>query len=75
MKAIQVEGQELSWSDAPEPTLGVGEVLIANKATALNRADLAQRARTPRPPLLELWRMERGGMGDGSLFVGAARCV
>lgn len=50
MKAIQVEGQELSWIDAPEPTLGVGEVLIANKATALNRADLAQRAGHYAPP-------------------------
>ena len=50
MKAVQVEGQELPWVDAAEPTLGVGEVRIANKATALNRADLAQRAGHYAPP-------------------------
>ena len=50
MKAIQVDGQELRWNDVVEPPLGVGEVRIANRATALNRADLAQRAGHYAPP-------------------------
>ena len=50
MKAIQVDGRELRWEDVVEPPLGVGEVRIANQATALNRADLAQRAGHYAPP-------------------------
>lgn len=50
MKAIQVDGQELRWNEVVEPPLGVGEVRIANRATALNRADLAQRAGHYAPP-------------------------
>lgn len=50
MKAILVEGDELIWSDAPEPSLGVGEVRIDNRATAVNRADLAQRTGGYPPP-------------------------
>ncbi len=50
MKAIQVDGQKLQWDDVVEPALGVGEVRIANRATALNRADLAQRAGHYAPP-------------------------
>ncbi|MDE0008428.1 MAG: NAD(P)H-quinone oxidoreductase [Gammaproteobacteria bacterium] len=50
MKAILVEGDELIWGDAPEPTLGAGEVKIDNCATAVNRADLAQRAGGYPPP-------------------------
>jgi putative PIG3 family NAD(P)H quinone oxidoreductase len=50
MKAIQVDGQELRWNDVVEPPVGVGEVRIANRATALNRADLAQRAGHYAPP-------------------------
>jgi len=50
MKAIQVEGQELRWNDVVEPPLGVGEVRIINRATALNRADLAQRVGDYAPP-------------------------
>ena len=52
MKAIeQVEGR-LCWSDAEDLKPGVGEILIANRATAINRADLLQRkgAYPPPPP-------------------------
>ena len=50
MKAILVEGDELTWGDAPEPALGPGEVKIDNRATAVNRADLAQRTGGYPPP-------------------------
>ena len=50
MKAILVEGDELVWGDAPEPSLGVGEAKIDNRATAVNRADLAQRTGGYPPP-------------------------
>ncbi len=50
MKAIRVVGDDLVWSDADEPTLGAGEVRIENHATAVNRADLAQRAGGYPPP-------------------------
>ncbi len=44
MKAIVVEDNALRWRTLPDPVAGVGEVLIRNRATAINRADLAQRA-------------------------------
>ena len=50
MKAILVEGDELIWGNAAEPALGVGEVKIDNRATAVNRADLAQRTGGYPPP-------------------------
>ena len=50
MKAICVAGDELVWQDAEEPALGPGQVKIANRATAVNRADLAQRAGGYPPP-------------------------
>ena len=50
MKAILVEGDELVWGDAPVPELGVGQVAIENHATAVNRADLSQRAGNYPPP-------------------------
>ena len=50
MKAILVEGDELIWGDATEPSVGVGEVKIDNRATAVNRADLAQRTGGYPPP-------------------------
>lgn len=41
----------LEWAYAPDPTPGEGEVLVAVHATALNRADLMQRAgKYPPPP-------------------------
>jgi putative PIG3 family NAD(P)H quinone oxidoreductase len=50
MKAIVVENNTMRWQDAPDPVAGVGEVLIRNHATAINRADLAQRAGGYPPP-------------------------
>ncbi len=50
MKAILVEGNELAWAEAEAPALGPGEVRIDNHATAVNRADLAQRAGGYPPP-------------------------
>jgi putative PIG3 family NAD(P)H quinone oxidoreductase len=50
MKAIVVDDKALQWRDVPDPTPGVGEVLIRNRATAINRADLAQRAGAYPPP-------------------------
>src|SRR5215470_12465042 len=50
MKAIVVDGNALQWRDVPDPTPGVGEVLIRNRATAINRADLAQRQGFYPPP-------------------------
>src|SRR5690606_11101061 len=39
------------WTDAPDPAVGPGQVRIRVAATAVNRADLAQRAgRYPPPP-------------------------
>jgi putative PIG3 family NAD(P)H quinone oxidoreductase len=50
MEAIAVDGQTLVWRAAPDPVAGVGEILIRNRATAINRADLAQRAGAYPPP-------------------------
>ena len=50
MKAIHVRGEDLVWAEAEEPAPGPGEVLIENHATAVNRADLAQRAGGYPPP-------------------------
>ena len=51
MKAILVEDDALAWGEAEEPVLGPGQVRIDNYATAVNRADLAQRAGRYPPPL------------------------
>lgn len=54
MKAISVDvtrpGRPLVWQDAPDPTFGPDEVLVEIHATALNRADLMQRAGNYPPP-------------------------
>jgi putative PIG3 family NAD(P)H quinone oxidoreductase len=43
--------ESLTWSEVPDPTPGPGEVLIDVHASAVNRADLFQRAgRYPPPP-------------------------
>ncbi len=53
MKAISIHHDEqrvqLLWEDAPDPVYGADEVLVAVKATAVNRADLLQ-ARGFYPP-------------------------
>ena len=54
MKAIQIRepgGPDvLDWTDVPDPVPGVGEVLIEVAASAVNRADLLQRAGFYPPP-------------------------
>jgi putative PIG3 family NAD(P)H quinone oxidoreductase len=54
MKAIVVQtekdGQPLLWQDVADPKFGPDEVLVAIHATALNRADLSQRAGNYPPP-------------------------
>ncbi len=50
MKAILVRDNALHWSDVPDVVPDVGEVLIKNHATAINRADLAQRGGAYPPP-------------------------
>ena len=43
MRAIINEKDALVWGEAPDPVAGSGEILIRNRATAINRADLVQR--------------------------------
>lgn len=54
MKAIIVDVDQadrpLVWQDVPDPTYGADEVLVHVTATALNRADLMQRAGAYPPP-------------------------
>ena len=50
MKAIEIDGDHLVWTDTPSPSLGDGEIRIRVKASAVNRADLAQRAGGYPPP-------------------------
>lgn len=54
MKAIaiqtELEDRPLVWQDTPAPAYGDDEVLVDVFATALNRADLAQRAGNYPPP-------------------------
>ena len=52
MKAILVDSRDrsLSWSEVPDPVLKPDEVLVKIHASALNRADLMQRAGDYPPP-------------------------
>ena len=51
MKAISVVGERVEWTEHDDPRPGPGEVLIRVRATAVNRADLLQRAGAyPVPP-------------------------
>ncbi len=55
MKAIVVQsdrpGRPLAWTEVPDPEYAADEVLVDVQATALNRADLMQRAGNyPAPP-------------------------
>ena len=50
MKAIQVDGEKLIWADFASAQCGAGEVKIRVHATAINRADLLQRAGGYPPP-------------------------
>ncbi len=50
MKAIEVQGKTLAWTEVESPPCGVGEVRIRVAATAVNRADLVQRSGGYPPP-------------------------
>ena len=50
MKAINQVDSKLIWQEHPDPDIKEGEVLIAVKATAVNRADLIQRSGNYPPP-------------------------
>ena len=47
MKAIQVDGEDLVWADFAPSACTAGTVKIRVHATAINRADLLQRAELP----------------------------
>ncbi len=78
MKAIRVVGDRLAWTDAGESLgePGPGHVRIANRASAVNRADLVQReGRYPPPPgASDVLGLECAGVveavGDGVARVG-----
>ena len=75
MKAIQITepgGPDvLEWTEAPDPVPSAGEVLIEVTASAVNRADLLQRAGhyPPPPGASEILGLECSGriaaLGDG----------
>ena len=51
MKAVLIgTNKELIWSDVPDPVIRDDEVLLEVHCTALNRADLLQRAGQYPPP-------------------------
>src|SRR4051794_34247905 len=55
MRGVLLRGaggpEVLSWGELPEPTAGTGEVLVKVAASAVNRADVAQRqGHYPPPP-------------------------
>ena len=50
MKAIIVDGDAWRWGKVDDPRPGVGEILIRNEASAVNRADLIQAAGGYPPP-------------------------
>ena len=83
MKAIRVDGDELVWAEAPIGEPGPGEVRIAIRATAVNRADLAQRrgAYPPPPGASDILGLECAGVveavgeGVGRVAAGDAVCA
>lgn len=68
MKAIHVdatqEGRPLLWQETNDPALAADEVLVEIHATALNRADLSQRAGNypPPPGASEILGLEMAGV-------------
>ena len=83
MKAIRVVGDRLVWTDAVVGDPGPGQVTIAIRASAVNRADLAQRAGgyPPPPGASDILGLECAGVvdavGDGvsRVDVGDAVCA
>lgn len=68
MNAIHVDttqaGRPLVWQETADPTVGSEEVLVEIRATALNRADLMQRAGNypPPPGASEILGLEMAGV-------------
>lgn len=64
MKAVQIEGEQLLWRDYSDPEMGANDVLIEVYATAVNRADLVQRAGfyPPPPGASEIMGLECAGV-------------
>ena len=64
MKSIQIDGDRLTWSDSEIHGPGPGEVGIAVRASAVNRADLLQRrgAYPPPPGASEVLGLECAGV-------------
>ncbi len=83
MKAIRVDGDRLVWTDASLGDPGPGHVRIAIRASAVNRADLVQRAGhyPPPPGASDILGLECAGIvdavGDGvsRVDVGDAVCA
>src|SRR3954453_15466261 len=54
MRAVTLSGpggpEVLEWGEVPDPVVEAGEVLVDVVATAVNRADLLQRAGNYAPP-------------------------
>ena len=81
MKAIQIDGDRLVWADAPSPSPGPGEIRIDVHATAVNRADLVQRAGgyPPPPGASEILGLECAGtvseVGEGVTRVSPGQAV
>ncbi|MDE0225563.1 MAG: NAD(P)H-quinone oxidoreductase [Gammaproteobacteria bacterium] len=81
MKAIRVDGDRLVWTDAPVGDPGPGHVRIAIRASAVNRADLVQRAGhyPPPPGASDILGLECAGVvdavGDGVSRVGVGDAV
>ena len=66
MRAILQQGDGLVWGETDTPEPGRGELRIAVHATAVNRADLIQRAGHYRPPpgASEILGLECAGVVD-----------
>jgi putative PIG3 family NAD(P)H quinone oxidoreductase len=84
MRAITVDGTgQLRWQEAPDPSVGPGEVLLSVTAAGINRADLLQAAgKYPPPPgtseILGLevsGRVAAVGAGVADVAVGQPVCA
>lgn len=83
MKAIQVDGDRLVWGEAAVVEPGAGEVRIAVRASAVNRADLLQRrgGYAPPPGASDILGLECAGVveatgeGVGRVAMGDAVCA
>lgn len=66
MHCIEVEGAELRWGTRPDPEPGPGAVRLRVAATAVNRADLVQRAGAypPPPGASDILGLEASGVVD-----------